>query len=47
MHRPNSLKEAVERALAGAPLHATVGELLDEFYTRPGDRQEMIDEAHR
>lgn len=43
--RPDSLREAVEQHLAsGLPLYHSVSEFLDEFYTRPAERQRMVDE---
>ena len=41
--RPDTLAEAVRRSIgSAAPLRAHVDEFLDEFYTRPEERQRMI-----
>jgi hypothetical protein len=43
--RPKSLKEAVDRSLAGYDFLDALSEFLDEFYVRsPAERQGMIDE---
>jgi hypothetical protein len=43
--RPESLAEAVEQHRAtGLPLDHCLSEFLDEFYTRPAERQRMIEE---
>lgn len=40
--RPTSLREVVDRAVAGAPWRSVLDEFLDEFYLNAGDRQKMI-----
>ena len=41
--RPDTLADAVARSLhRRAPLYAHVNEFLDEFYTRPDDREWML-----
>ncbi len=40
--RPHSLDEVAERARSGQSFDAGLREFLDEFYTHPESRQEMI-----
>jgi hypothetical protein len=42
--RPDALTEVLNRVRAGEPRVVALCEFLDEFYTRPPDRQAMIDE---
>lgn len=43
--RPTSLKQVVDRVMAGASLRLALDEFLDEFYLNIRDRQTMIAEA--
>lgn len=40
--RPHSLGEVSERTRSGQSFDAGLGEFLDQFYTHPESRQEMI-----